>query len=103
MADKRPDKHPDVLKEVRACVEKGKVLDTRHATDRRSEREITFREMLDVLLTGYHEKRKDKWDEFYKAWNYAIRGKTTDRRELRVIASFDPNGLLIITAIDLDK
>ncbi len=55
-----------------------------------------------VLKTGWHEKAKDQYDVQNKAWNYAIRGKTVDTRELRVVVSFDEEGLLIITVIDLE-
>lgn len=56
-----------------------------------------------VLKTGWHEKRKDTYDEIeYKTWNYAIRGKTVDARELRVIVSFAEDGMLIITVIELE-
>lgn len=49
-----------------------------------------------------HEKAKDAYQERYKNWNYAIRGKTVDDRELRVVVSFEENGLWIITLIDLE-
>jgi len=52
--------------------------------------------------SGWHEKRKDAYSEVFKSWNYAIRGKTIDERELRVVVSFDEDGLLIITVIDLE-
>jgi phage terminase large subunit-like protein len=78
-------------------------LDTRHATERQEERSITRPELLKVLRTGFHEKKKDQFKEEYQAWNYAIRGKTVDERNLRVIVSFDLNGMLIISAIDLDR
>lgn len=32
-----------------------------------------------------------------------MRGRTVDRREIRVIVSFEENGMLIITAIELGK
>jgi hypothetical protein len=54
-------------------------------------------------VQGYHEKKKDKFNNFHHVWNYSVRGKTVDRRELRVIVSFDENGMLIITAIELKK
>jgi len=79
-------------------------LDTRHATDRQGERKITRPEVIQVLRNGPHEKRKDLFVKQYNAWNYAVRGKTVDRRELRVIVSFEAEtGMLIITAIDLSK
>jgi hypothetical protein len=54
------------------------------------------------LRHGYHEQRKDICNEEFDAWNYAVRGRTIDRRNIRVAVSFDENGMLIITAIDLD-
>ena len=56
-----------------------------------------------MLRRGFHEKRKDKFDEFHNAWNYSIRGKTVDNRALRIVVSFDAETvMLIITAIVLD-
>ena len=37
----------------------------------------------------------------YQGWNYSIRGKATDKRNLRVVISFDESGLLIITVVVL--
>lgn len=87
---------------VREHVKAGTVLDTRHAFDRKKQRSISWPEIRFVLRTGYREKRKDELKPEHDAWTYAIRGKTVDRRNLRVCVAFDPAGLLIITAIDLD-
>lgn len=91
-----------LLAKVRCAIEKGDYWDTSHAALRKSQRKILRSEMEYVLETGWHEKKKDTLDEFYQAWNYAIRGKTIDERELRIIISFE-NKMLIITAIDLTK
>ena|SRR5271170_3613991 len=99
----RAPKISNLMETIRKCIEEGRYLDTRHATQRRAERNVTRPEYLHALLNGYHEKRKDKFEEAYKAWNYSIRGKTIDARALRVIASFDENNMLIITAMDLSK
>lgn len=100
---RRPPKHENVLALVRENLDAGTYLDTRHAFERRAEREITRPEALYVLRHGWHEKRKDDFKDQYKCWTYAIRGKTVDGRELRVCTSFDDEvGMLIITAIDLD-
>ena len=96
-----PDKIKDLMATVKISVESGKYLDTRHGLERQTERLITRPEVLFVLRNGHHEKKKDKWDAHYLAWNYAVRGKTLDKRELRVVISFDENGMLIITAIEL--
>jgi hypothetical protein len=101
---KYPPKHKDVLKAINRCLEAGRYLDTRHATERKEERIITLPEVVYVLRQGFHEKRRDRFEEQYKAWNYSIRGKTADKRNLRIVVSFDSEtGMLIITAIDLDK
>ena len=56
-----------------------------------------------TLETGHHEERKDVFKPEYGAWSYAVRGKTVDDRELRVVISFEGDVLLLITAIDLSK
>jgi hypothetical protein len=81
-------------------INNGKFLDTRHASDRKNERNILRSEVLYVLKNGYHEKKKDKYDCFYNSWNYAVRGKSIDGRDLRIVVSFDDH-MLIITAIEL--
>jgi hypothetical protein len=59
-----------------------------------------------VLKAGWHEEARDRYQEEYSAWSYAVRGKTTDGRTLRVVISLemDENGdlLLLVTTIDLD-
>jgi len=87
---------------VRGHVANGTYRDTRHAAERKQERNITLLEILHVLKGGHHEKRKDEFKPEYGDWNYAIRGKTVDRREIRVVVVFADPGLLVITAIDLD-
>lgn len=69
---------------------------------RAKERGIIAADFEYILKTGSHEPSKDKFDEIYKEWNYAIRGKTIDKRELRIIITFDEDGLLLITVIDLN-
>ena len=99
----RPPKRQDVLGEIASCLEAGKYLDTRHAKQRKEERIISLPEVIHVLRNGYHEKRKDRYEELHQAWSYSIRGKTVDNRRLRVVVSFDKGtGLLIVTAVDLD-
>jgi hypothetical protein len=99
---KYPPKLNDLMTEITHAVESGRYLDTRHASERQLQRIITRPEVLFILLKGHHEKRKDKFDDAFQAWNYAIRGKTVDKRNLRIIVSFDEDNMLIITAIDLD-
>ena len=90
------------MQAISACIQTGKYLDTRHASDRKNERHISRPELIYVLKNGYHEKKKDRFETLYHSWNYSINGKTLDKRNLRIIVSFDEASLLIITAIDLD-
>ncbi|PKL79085.1 MAG: hypothetical protein CVV27_02370 [Candidatus Melainabacteria bacterium HGW-Melainabacteria-1] len=98
----RPAKEPNLMQKIRVALASGDYLDTVHASERQAERNITAPEYEYVLKHGWHEASKDRLDESYDAWNYAIRGRTLEQRELRVIVSFDPAGLLIITVIDLE-
>ncbi len=99
----RQSKIISLMETIRKCIEEGRYLDTRHATQRQVERDVTRPELLHALLNGFHEKRKDRFEEAYNAWNYSVRGKTIDARTLRVVVSFDESNMLIITAIDLAK
>lgn len=85
------------------CIESGRYLDTYHSQFRQRDRAITRSEILFVLKNGYHESRKDRFEARYQQWNYAVRGKTLDNKDLRVIVSFAIDGLLIITAINLGR
>ena len=97
-----PPKRHNLLAAICHCLKRGEFVDTAHSSGRADERLITRPEVLYVLEHGWHESRKDFYDSRYQCWNSAIRGKTIDLRELRVIVSFDDSGLLIITVIDLD-
>jgi len=96
-----PSKETHLLEKIKTCIESGQYLDTRHASQRKTERSITRPDIIYVLLNGHHEAKKDKYELSFQAWNYSIRGKTIDNENLRVIISFDENGMLIITAIRL--
>ena len=50
---------------------------------------------------GRREEQKDEWNERLKEWNYAYRGKTVDGTELRVAVALKPNGVLVVTVINL--
>jgi hypothetical protein len=95
-------KEADLLEKIRVALSSGKYQKTEHAKQRAAERGIIIADYEYVLKTGNHESKKDKFDEMYNTWNYAIRGKTIDKRELRVVITFDEDGMLLITVIDLD-
>lgn len=100
----KPKKLSNVLEIMRECICLGRYRDTTHAQERKKERKIILPEILHVLNSGRHEKAKDKFDEAFNTWNYAIRGWTLDEQDLRVIVSFDQESeLLIITAFYIEK
>lgn len=98
----KSEKIPDLLIRIRVCLDNGKYRFSQHATERRKERLVSLPDIIEVLRNGHHEKAKDTWDNVYKAWNYAIRGKTVDKDTCRVVVSFEGDGLLVITVIRLD-
>jgi hypothetical protein len=97
---KRAPKHPDLVSEVRAAVQEGRYAFSHHARARLLERDIARPEVRQVLLTGFHEKAKDSYNTLFNSWDYAFRGRTVERRELRVIIAME-DGLVIITVIDI--
>jgi hypothetical protein len=56
-------------------------------------------DVLHILKHGNHEKEKDSFDVKRQSWKYAIRGKTPDGIELRIIVAFTEALLGIITII----
>lgn len=102
---KRPPKHPDALRRAKELIAAGRYRDTRHSSQRRREREIILPEIIQAILSGWHEKRKDEFKPEWNAWNYAIRGETVESRELRVAVAVEEGAslLILVTAIDLGE
>jgi len=99
----RPPKINNLIDEIHKRLEAGKYKYVKHANERLQQREVNRLEVKQALKNGHHEKRKDDFNEKHKRWNYSIRGKTIDKRNLRVAVTFDKKNMLIITVIDLDK
>jgi len=97
----RPSKTTNVLQRIKELIDLGRYYDTRHAMQRKALRCIALSEVLYVLKKGYHEKKKDEFKPEYNGWNYAIRGKTIDSRDIRIAVAFDENNMLIITVIEI--
>jgi hypothetical protein len=97
----RPLKHPELMQAIHAAIKSGAYRFTEHTLRRLQERDVNKPELIEILLQGWHESAKDMLLEPLKAWNYAIRGKTLEGREIRVIVALQPI-LLVITVIDLN-
>lgn len=97
----KKNKHINLLSLIRASVTAGSYLDTYHAQQRGDQRAINKLEIEFVLKMGWHERTKDKYDEIHKAWNYSIRGKTLDNKDLRIVVSFENLRMIIITVMEV--
>lgn len=56
----------------------------------------------DLWIQGFHEAKKDPFNEEFQAWDYSMRGKTIDGRNLRIVIAIVQPNVLVVTTIDLD-
>jgi hypothetical protein len=99
----RPPLVGELFPKIRDCLDKGLYRQSKHAIERELERKIDLPDVLYVLKNGYHEKQKTSFDELFHAWKYAIRGKTVDGIDIRIIIAFDSTGMMIITVMHVTK
>lgn len=101
----KSNKQPQIenlLDKIRELIQKEKYRFTAHAIERRIQRAISVQDTRYVLTHGFHERSKTTYDENNKTWNYAVRGKTLDKKDLRIIVAIDEN-LIIITVMKVTK
>lgn len=77
----------EILRQIKEHVGKGTYLVKQHAIQKQKERLIRLPDILYVLEKGGHEREKDEFDIRSQGWKYAIRGKTIDHVDLRVIVA----------------
>lgn len=92
----------NILNITSEMVAKGLILYSKHANQRMFERKIIKPEIEYVLSHGHHEAKKDLYNEEHSSWDYSIKGKTVDGRNLRIIVALVEPNVLVITTIDLD-
>lgn len=100
---KRPPQLSELFPKIRFCIENELYRESRHAMERQVERDIELPDILFVLKHGYHEKQKTSFDETFQTWKYAVRGKTLEGLDIRIIIAFDEDGMLIITVMRIIK
>ena len=88
----------NILQKVRGHVRRGAYVLSDHAIERQELRRIRLPDVLRVLEYGRHEDQKDIFDVKNQCWKYAIRGRTIDGVDLRVIVAFHEK-MAIITVI----
>ena len=93
----------DLLPRIAEAVRSGRYVVSAHAYQRSQDRQVPIPHVEHVLLKGFHEKRKDTFSEEHGAWNYAIRGKSPDGINVRVVVAFADDGMLLVTIINLNK
>jgi hypothetical protein len=98
-----PPKIEKVMDAVTSALAAGAVRNSEHANARMKERDILTTEVVEVLGCGFHEKKKDEFNELQNTWNYSIRGKTFEGRSIRVAVAIYAPDVLVLTTIDLDR
>ncbi len=100
---KRPAQLVELFPKILACIDKGFYRQSKHAIERELQRKINLPDVLYVLKNGFHEKQKTSFDEVFETWKYAIRGKTLDEFDIRIIIAFDDTEMMIITVMHVVK
>jgi hypothetical protein len=92
-----------LIKNIGDCIQQGRYVLSKHAIERKFERNIELEDVLYVLKTGYHEREKTSFDEIFQTWKYAIRGKTLENLDLRIIVAFESVDMIVITVMHVSK
>lgn len=96
----------ELFLEIDNSLKSGNYYFTDHG-DRRSKTRKTVNDIEIIkILSGsdkWHEAVKDKYEKNRDDWNYHIRGKNTDGDQIRIVVSFDEDGMPIITVVNLDE
>ncbi len=93
-------KTTELLKKIREYLQQGTYIVSAHALQRQDQRLVNLQHVLYVLKNGNREEQKELFDVKRQMWKYAIRGKTIDGINLRVIIAFEEE-MIIITVVRL--
>ena len=99
----RPPKISNLMSRISECLDAGHYRYLEHAEKRIQQRKVSRLEVKQVLRSGHHEKSKDVFREEYGNWCYSVKGRTVDKRVLRIAVTFDEKEMLIVTVIVLSK
>jgi predicted transcriptional regulator len=104
LLSKRPEKDALVVAKVATFLIADQIQFPVHARQQMHIRDITRSDVLEVLSRGWREPRKDEWKEAFRQWRYAYRGHDDSGiKNLRVAVALEDSGVIVVTAIDLDK
>lgn len=91
-------KTSELLRKIKDHVQKGTYIVSAHALQRQNLRLINLEDVLYALKTGIREECKDLFDVKRQMWKYAIRGRTIENVNIRIIISFEDE-MVIITVM----
>ncbi|MCE5228974.1 DUF4258 domain-containing protein [bacterium] len=99
---KRPAKIPDdkLIPFIRESVSTGNYRESYHHRVEnigRPAHDVSRQEVEQVLLSGRREPARDRFED-YQAWSYSIKGRTIDKRLIRVAVSIYEDMLFIVSA-----
>ena len=100
---KYPPKLDRLMQRIFDAVDRGEYVVSNHAYERATDRQVPIPHAEYALRHGFHEKKKDQFKAEYQAWRYAIRGKSPDHVNVRIVVAFADDGLMIVTVINLDR
>lgn len=99
---RRTGKNPGALDDIREAINKGSYLDSIHAYDSISTRDIDRLDIRHAVNCGKRNTKHDKYSEEHQEWSYAIEGPTCDGdRNLRVIMALHHDVALLITVYEI--
>lgn len=101
LKQRKPIQLTNLIDKIKKCLVLQQYSHTKHALQRQKERSIELKDVIYVLKTGHHEKRKTTFDEANQVWKYAIRGKTVDSVDIRIVVAFDRDDMIIITVMEV--
>lgn len=96
----------DLMAAIEKAIEKGEYYFTDHGEKRsKARKKVNDLEVLKILFgkEKWHEAARDKFVRNHFDWNYHIRGINSDGDQIRIVISFDHDGMPIITVINLDE
>jgi hypothetical protein len=102
MPKKDSDWPDNLMEDIKRHIALKRYRFTKHVLDRLKHRSFELLDVVYVLNNGYHEREKTVFNNKLQMWNYAIRGKTLDGTDTRVVIAFEKN-MIIVTVIRLSK
>ena len=98
------EKKPNVIQDVIAAVEAGRLIPSTHAQEQMRNRDIVFSDIEEMVYAAQREEHKDSLTNEKNAWKYALRGPNANGdKDIRIIVKYIDPKILIVTAIDKNK